>query len=218
MRRSTPFFCMVALLVGAPSLVFAQGEGKGVIERLSGPGPFHGLDTFGPVGCITNEKELKPFWDCYRRLNENENENENNEPTWWLDFEIGFYESEDDPLVNNSEVELTKWEVRASTFVGSTRDSVEVGFGAGAYHFSGDFESFEKLALPVRVGFFPFKIGWERPWTTVFSVWVKQTFLAGRISGGDFGVPEVSFDENWEGVTSYGFQFDARYFIAKLFK
>ncbi len=154
MRRYTSFFTLlIAVLIGMPGAASAQGGGKGWIERLSGPGPWHGVDVFGPVGCIRknsdNNNRPAPLWDCYRELKRNQN------PAWFFDFEFGDYKSEDDPVVNHTTVNLKRWELRATTFVGSTSDIVQVGFGAGAYHFSGEFDGFAKLALPVRVAAYP---------------------------------------------------------------
>jgi hypothetical protein len=193
-----------------PRALFAQGGGKGWIERLSGPGPFRGIDIFGPVGCFTKNSEGRsrpaPVWSCYGALRED------TEPTWWIDFEFGSYKSEDDPLVNHTTVKLRRWEVRATTLVASTRDIVEVGFGAGAYHFSGDFDGFAKLALPLRVGAYPVKAFCrDCKWGRVVQLWAKQTLLAGRITGEDFGVPASSFNENWEAVSSFGVLFDVRW-------
>jgi hypothetical protein len=211
MRRTTfsfLFFCGVFL--GTSGALFAQGGGRGWIERLSGPGPFTGWDYFGPVGCFARNGEARnrpaPFWKCYGVLRED------NEPSWWIDFEFGDYESEDDPLVNSTTVDLKRWELRATTLVSSTKDIVEVGFGAGAYHFSGDFDGFAKLALPLRVAAYPLRAFCrDCPWTGVAQFWAKQTFLAGRITGADFGVPGSSFNENWESVGSFGVLIDVRW-------
>ena len=211
MRRKLCFFILLAaVLSGTPRTVLAQGGGKGWIERLSGPGPFKGLDVFGPVGCFAKNNEGRnrpaPFWRCYGVLRENQ------EPSWWLDFEFGDYKSEDDMLVSDTTVKLKRWEVRATTLVGSTRDIVEVGFGAGAYHFSGEFDGFAKLALPMRIAAYPLKAFFpERRWNSVVQLWAKQTFLAGRMTGADFGVPASTFNENWEAVTSLGVLFDFRW-------
>ena len=87
-----------------------------------------------------------------------------------------------------------------------------VGFGAGAYHFSGDFDGFAKLALPLRVGAYPVKAFCrDCKWGRVVQLWAKQTLLAGRITGEDFGVPARSFNENWEAVSSFGVLFDVRW-------
>jgi hypothetical protein len=201
-------FC--AVFLGVPEALFAQGGGKGWIERLSGPGPWRGVDFFGPVACFTRNSEGRnrpvPVWGCYGALRED------NAPSWWLDFEFGDYKSEDDPLVNDTTVKLRRWELRATTLVASTRDIVEVGFGAGAYHFSGDFDGFAKFALPLRVAAYPLKPFFpERRWNTFVQLWAKQTFLAGRITGADFGVPGSSFDENWESAGSVGVLFDLRW-------
>ncbi len=207
MRRSTPLFCLIALLVGAPSLVFAQGGGKGGIERQSGPGPWHGYDFFGPVACITDENDVEPVWGCYKVLRGGK------EPKWWIDFEFGDYESKDDELVNNTTVDLKRWELRATTLVGSTGGIVEVGFGAGAFHYSGEFDSFTKFTLPVRVAAYPLKFCRERckRWNSVLQVWAKESFLVGRLTGADFGVPASSFNENWEAVSSFGVLIDFRW-------
>ena len=191
-------------------MVLAQGGGRGWIERLSGPGPWKGPEFFGPVGCITKNDAGKPrpapFWSCYGVLREG------GEPAWWLDFEFGDYESEDDPVVNLTTVNLTRWEVRATTLVESTRDIVEVGFGAGMFHFSGEFDSFSKLALPLRVSAYPLRAFCrDCKWTGLVQFWGKQTFLAGRLSGADFGVPASGFNENWEAVSSYGIFIDFRW-------
>jgi hypothetical protein len=45
----------------------------------------------------------------------------------------------------------------------------------------------------------------------VAQFWAKQTFLAGRITGADFGVPGSSFNENWESVGSFGVLIDVRW-------
>ncbi len=136
---------------------------------------------------------------------------------WFFDFEFGDYKSEDDPVVNHTTVNLKRWELRATTFVGSTSDVVEVGFGAGAFHFSGNFDGFAKLALPVRVAAYPLNAFTDEPWGTVFAIWAKQTFLPGRINGADFGVPNSSFDESWEAVSSYGLVVDLRVLVIRLF-
>src|SRR5262245_57689478 len=58
MRRNKLFFILLPIVfLGIPRGLFAQGGGKGWIERLSGPGPWKGVDLFGPVGCFTKNDE-----------------------------------------------------------------------------------------------------------------------------------------------------------------
>ncbi len=206
-RASTFYFCLLAVLVGMPISAFAQGGGAGWIERFSGPGPWDGWDVYSRFACIaknTSKKrnELTHFFNCY-----NPTTHEN--PSWWFELEYGKYESEDDPLVNSTTVGLDRWEVRATTPVSSTGGIVELGFGAGAYHFKGDaFDDFWKFAIPVRLAVLPCKKCGS--WGSAFQLWGKGTFVTGRLSGEDFGVPASGFDENWEFVFSGGITVDFR--------
>jgi len=213
-RASTFYFCLLAVLVGMPISAVAQGGGAGWIERFSGPGPWDGWEFHYPFACIAKPtasqgtqtkqvNEVKLFNGCFDPKFE--------VPSWWFEVEYGRYNSEDDPLVNNTDVHLDRVEVRATTPVSSTGGIVELGFGAGAYRFSGDGFDFWKVALPVRLAVLPLnRIERFGRWGSVFQLWGKGTFVAGRLSGDDFGVPASGFNENWEFVFSGGIIIDFR--------
>jgi len=218
-RASTFYFCLMAVLIGMPPRAFGQGGGKGWIERFSGPGPWDGWEGHSPFACVAKAKEAdipgnqagNQARDKFTHLGNCYNQLKYEEPSWWFEFELGRYKSEDDPLVNNTTLNLTTVEVRAATAVRSTGGIVNLGFGAGAYYFTGDaFDGFGKFAVPVRIEVLPLKPLLGKKWGSVFQLWTKATFLAGRLSGENFGVPESGFDENWEAVPSYGIVFDFR--------
>jgi hypothetical protein len=198
-----------------PMSAFAQGGGKGWIERFSGPGPWRGVEGYTPFACVAKETAARGGKNDFTHLFACNDPTRYESTLWWFEVEYGEYKSEDDPVVNNTTVRLRSWEVRATTLVGSTRGIVGVGFGAGGYHFRGEnFDSFGKFKIPLRVTVFPLRailpIEQHKRWGNLVYLWTKATFVAGRLSGDDFGVPGSSFDENWEVVPSFGFIVDVR--------
>jgi hypothetical protein len=214
-RKRAVVVCLLAFLVGAPLGAFAQGGGKGWIERFSGPGPWHGAYGYSPFACVAKQTPERGGGNEFTHLFQCNNGAYYERSLWWFEVEYGEYQSDADPVVNDTTVRLKSWEVRATTLVGSTRDIVGVGFGAGGYHFSGEnFDSFGKFKIPLRVSVFPLRAvlpsRWHGRWGNLVQFWTNATFVAGRLSGEDFGVPGSSFDENWEVVPSFGILVDAR--------
>jgi hypothetical protein len=68
------FVVVVSLVCAAPAR--AQEWGRGWLERLSGPGPFRGIEIGMPVGCLwerrTNDIEFVPVWDSPSNSREND--------------------------------------------------------------------------------------------------------------------------------------------------
>lgn len=199
--KSLLFVSLLFFLITLPVNVFGQGGGAGWIERFSGPGGFIGTEFFIPGACIAKDGENNTrflhLFGCF---------DPSNRPTWWIDFAWGTYESDNDPLVENTSVKLNTLEVRATRPLGF----VELGFGAGGYHFKGDnFDDFWKFAIPLKANFLPFKNVSDR-YGKVLQFWAKGIFVSGRLSGEDFEVPVDRFDENWDFVLSAGIVVDFR--------
>lgn len=136
---------LLFLVILAPNVDAANGW----LEKLSGPGPFHGFEyPTVPIGCWQPE-------DGGKRWHYGCQESENGSVI--LSFTLSDYDSEENRLDYDPEFDAIDKTVNLKSYMFSLdlqlHEGLDVGIGAGINRFSGDaFDTFHKWSLdPLRV-------------------------------------------------------------------
>ena len=201
------------------------------LDRLSGPGPFWGVDAGIALNCKKEKgKEEEGLFrtagDTLRLGCRNE-DLENKHPTWFLNIGAAAARHNDLKYGDRPEPEHSKdiGVIRLGTSVDYTLDaSLDVGVGGGFTYFVGpSFVNFARpYVQPLRVTVRPLLLRWQKggkhkhklenlSWLLVN---VNVNVLLGTIHGADFGAPADPFRVHNDIVPEIGIGVD----VATLFK
>jgi len=200
---------MFAAVLVCPQTASAQG-GKGYIEKMSGPGPFDGIETLWRLGCLP--KPGAPSADK-TFVSIIEQQPPFGERLLCVDFGYSEYENKTGDRRRRGPVDLTVIEGHV-TYLFLPSKIVDIGFSVGAMKFVGDFRgdafSFWRPTIaPVRATLRPLKAiqaiakteqQGARDWLAIVKVTWSPRWIAGRLTGADFRDPTSTLDESWEYV------------------
>lgn len=206
----------------SPGVAFAQGGGKGWLERLSGPGPFDGQRYDFRLVCFYGDSPTERISDHSWLWFDRNSRQEGVGNSCWSDsapnlrmyvmLEADWFESQENNLQFDSssdraEVELVS--VKPALMV-RLHPTLDVGAGFGLNWFSGDaFDSFFRTSMqPLRVIWTPFAAFNPRNARLRFlRIPLEANVIEGRFTSADFGAPG-RFSARNELLWSSGFIID----------
>ena len=198
-----PRFLIVLLcgLLLSPATAHAARDDAGWwgwLERLSGPGPFHGGGVDLGLFCAPQSGGLDL---CSWRTRPGEPETKQ-----VVAVRIGWLSSGD-----NQRFEDTPGDRRAvhafelgASYTFRLVSALDAGFGAGMVRFSGEgFDSFSRIVLtPILLSFAPFAIHNNVPAARAFRIRFEEQYITKGIRGADFGNPTTRFSTDAELISS----------------
>ena len=213
----------VLLLAIAMTVVTPRAADAGILSwlsRLSGPGPFWGIDLDVCMKAIDRGRGPKPTPGMRSgiRLSCPDTTLDRPHISWYANF--GWALASDNPLdytgVDVAGKSDRVWLLKLGTSLDYTvRPALDIGIGGGIFHFGGErFESFTRPYLePVRVAVRPLLLrpgrntsNTERDgWLLVSASWIVHL---GTLDGASFGAPLDPFREYNENNWSLGLTVD----------
>lgn len=212
-----------------PGTAYAQGGGRGWLERLSGPGPFEGGSYELRVVCFFEDSkdelsDLKWLWQttfvegepqprsCWRDTN-------SKLKAYVLVGTDWFTSQENHLLPPGTDADFSEVRLRTlrPAFMLRLHSTLDAGVGFGLNWFSGDaFDSFFRASFqPIRVVWTPLAAFGNKPWTRVLRVPVDATVFGGTFTNEDFGARGSDFSERGEWLWSTGVIIDIGSFLTR---
>jgi hypothetical protein len=198
---------LIVCLVVASTVIHPRPASAGFwawLSEFSGPGPFKGWG-FLLTGCFVDGK-LKPS-----PVAQDSGNTEKHPPCVY--FDKGLFNVDADSIKG-----FPKIDTSLNDFGGSVRlvDGLDIGGGLGWISFDSG-ETHRKFTVtPIRLVTRPLLLatppgflGKNRHYLGVLSVYWKEVFVSGDITGEDFGVAAAKFRSKGESVSSFGIVFDA---------
>lgn len=206
MRRTLPVLCLILLaLFVRPAPAYASFWAW--LEEFSGPGPFKGY-AFLLTGCV-QDGGLRPS-----PLVKNGTSPASASGAWrplgCVYFDRGAFDTAADSLRGFPAIDVAHYDVGAAFRL---FDGLDVGAGVGRIRFKANGTTRGKATItPLRLVLRPLLLvtpeQHQQRWMSVFSVYWKETFVVGPLTGTDFGAPAGAFDSPGEIVRSFGVIFD----------
>jgi hypothetical protein len=219
--------CRMLLLATALVAMAPQTAEAGILEwlgRLSGPGPFWGVDADVCLKAFPLEKRDDQGMMGSLRLSCPSARLDERHISWYA--HLGWAVAFDNPL-NYAGVDVAGksdnvWLLKVGTsFDFTVKPYLDIGVGGGLFHFGGErFDSFSRPYIePVRVGLRPLLLCRGRDKSrTEHDGWllisVNRVIHLGTFDGASFGAPLDSFRTYNEGNWSGGLTVD----VIRLFK
>ena len=190
-------FALVSLPTSA-----AAADFWGWLESFSGPGPWHQLWSLQVPICPDPEGKHKAILSQAPKADPVK-------PCLFVDWRV-FDTKDPDPLVGAK----ARAQIYESGVFLPVHPAVSVGAGAGVIRFNSLGVTTYKMGItPYRIAIRPLRLipQWteiDQKWPSLLAFYVRGTFVAGRLTGEDFGIAREKVDENWEFVRSVGFIVD----------
>lgn len=221
MKRSLTIGCLVLASMVADARPASAGLWAW-LEKFSGPGPFTGtpvLVTFCFQKLLTADG--KPNGTVFAPSPVSRPDT-TKEPLSCIYFDRGVFDADRDDIRGFPEIHATLNDIG-----GSVRlvDGLDIGAGLGWITFSNKetqntpskftITPLRIVTRPLLLAFPPGYPSTRRHFLGALSIYWKETFVEGHLTGEDFGAERSRFDGNGELVRSYGFVLDV---TALLFK
>jgi hypothetical protein len=219
--------CRMLLLAAAIVVVTPRAADAGILSwlsRLSGPGPFWGIDLDVCMKAIDRGEGTKQDTGMRSgiRLSCPDTTLDRRHISWNANF--GWALASDNPLdytgVDVAGKSQRVWLLKLGTSLDYTvHPALDIGIGGGIFHFGGErFESFTRPYLePARVAVRPLLVGRDSKnierdgWLLISASWIVHL---GTLDGASFGAPQDPFREYNENNWSAGLSVD----VIRLFK
>jgi hypothetical protein len=220
----------LALALCSATPAAGQGWGRGILEKMSGPGPFYGDDGRLTAFCVTrdggDDPPVRPLWVV----------NPNRKTLFCLDIDYTNYQNEEEDRDENGLITFNRYQGLLMFPVGVQRAPgeatggadataprpskpfLEVGAGLGRAKFAGTAFELSRVVIPIRAAIKPLRLpGIRNPigsarWSGVPKLEYTGMFIPQHLRSGDFGV-EHEFDHIY--LSGFSFVLDFSELLAR---
>lgn len=205
--RTTLVIAGLFFTLSAPA-VSAQGWGRGLLERMSGPGPFYGDDGRLTALCVSRDAgaRVRPLW-VVRQAGET--------TLFCIDVDYSNYQNEQEDRPENGLITFNRYQV---ALMFPVQPFLELGAGIGRARFSGSDFELSRVVIPLRASFKPLRLPGltraldDRRWAGIPKLEYTGMIIPQHLRTADFHVSH-EFDHTY--LSGFSFLLDFSELIAR---
>lgn len=207
-RALVLFSLSLTLLLASTLPASAQGWGRGILEKMSGPGPFSGDDGRLTALCVSRDPDqpVRPLW-VVRQPEET--------TLLCVDVDYSNYQNDDADRRENGLITFNRYQ---AVVMLQAQPFLEAGAGIGRAKFSRDDFDVSRVVVPLRLSFKPLRLPGiarrleGRRWAGVPKLEYTGLLIPQRVKTADFRV-QHEFDHIF--LSGFGVMLDFSELIAR---